>query len=52
MSEKEFMEGFLCPVCMHDLKGQSQLASHFEKEHPEDQDILKSLKGNPHYFII
>lgn len=38
------MEGFLCPICKADLKSASQLTSHFENLHQEEQDVLKSLK--------
>lgn len=38
------LEGFLCPICKADLKSATQLTSHFESLHEEDQDLLKSLK--------
>lgn len=41
----EILEGFLCPVCKTDLGTAVQLHTHFQ-EHTEDQDVLKSLKGN------
>jgi hypothetical protein len=41
----EILEGFLCPVCKLDLGTALQLDAHFQ-EHIEDQDVLKSLKGN------
>ncbi|CAH0721973.1 unnamed protein product, partial [Brenthis ino] len=43
-SEEEILEGFLCPICKADLKSASQLTTHFESLHQEEQDILKSLK--------
>jgi len=41
----DILEGFLCPVCKTDLGTAVQLHTHFQ-EHTEDQDVLKSLKGN------
>lgn len=38
-------EGFICPICKEDLESPDYLIAHFEKEHSEEQDILKSLKG-------
>lgn len=43
-NEEEILEGFLCPICKADLKSASQLTSHFESLHQEEQDVLKSLK--------
>ncbi|KAL4707400.1 hypothetical protein ACJJTC_008585 [Scirpophaga incertulas] len=43
-SEDQILEGFLCPICKADLKSASQLTSHFESLHQEEQDVLKSLK--------
>lgn len=43
-NEEEVLEGFLCPICKADLKSASQLTSHFESLHQEEQDVLKSLK--------
>ncbi|KAI5641768.1 FYVE zinc finger domain-containing protein [Phthorimaea operculella] len=43
-NEEEILEGFLCPICKADLKSASQLTSHFESQHQEEQDVLKSLK--------
>lgn len=42
--DDEILEGFLCPICKADLKSASQLTSHFESLHQEEQDVLKSLK--------
>lgn len=44
--ESDILEGFLCPICKADLKSFSRLKNHFQEIHPEDQDVLKSLKGN------
>ncbi|CAH2086105.1 unnamed protein product [Euphydryas editha] len=43
-NDEEVLEGFLCPICKADLKSASQLTSHFESLHQEEQDVLKSLK--------
>lgn len=43
-NEEEIREGFLCPICKADLKSATQLTSHFESLHSEDQDVLRSLK--------
>ncbi|XP_041976863.1 rabenosyn-5 [Aricia agestis] len=43
-SEDEILEGFLCPICKADLKSATQLTSHFESLHSEEQDVLRSLK--------
>ncbi|XP_034944042.1 rabenosyn-5 [Chelonus insularis] len=40
----EVLEGFLCPICMTDLKTPNQLTKHFEEVHNDDPEILKSLK--------
>ncbi|KAF5297120.1 hypothetical protein FQA39_LY02700 [Lamprigera yunnana] len=37
-------EGFLCPVCYKDLHSPSNLLTHFEELHSEEQDLLKSIK--------
>ncbi|XP_039286932.1 rabenosyn-5 isoform X2 [Nilaparvata lugens] len=42
--EKAVMEGFLCPICKADLGTPDQLVTHFQNEHSEDQDLLKSFK--------
>lgn len=44
------LEGFLCPVCMTDLKKPCQLTKHFEEVHNDDPEILKSLKGKFNIF--
>lgn len=43
-NDEEILEGFLCPICKADLKSPSQLTSHFESLHSEEQDVLRSLK--------
>ncbi|KAK0167842.1 hypothetical protein PV327_001699 [Microctonus hyperodae] len=40
----EVLEGFICPICMTDLKSPNQLTKHFEEIHNDDPEILKSLK--------
>ncbi|GLV40606.1 Rabenosyn-5 [Carabus blaptoides fortunei] len=42
--ESDIIEGFLCPICKADLKSFHRLKTHFQENHPEDQDVLKSLK--------
>ncbi|CAG9114882.1 unnamed protein product [Plutella xylostella] len=42
--DEQILEGFLCPICKADLKSATQLTSHFESLHQEEQDVLKSLK--------
>ncbi|XP_058797453.1 rabenosyn-5 [Phymastichus coffea] len=44
MAEIEAMEGFICPICMIDLKTPTVLTKHFEEYHKDDPEILKSLK--------
>ncbi|XP_043485756.1 rabenosyn-5 [Polistes fuscatus] len=39
----QILEGFLCPVCMTDLKAPDNLTKHFEEFHNNEQ-FLKSLK--------
>ncbi|CAK9800806.1 Rbsn [Anthophora quadrimaculata] len=41
---EEVLEGFICPICMTDLKTPHQLTKHFEDFHNDDTEILKSLK--------
>lgn len=41
----QILEGFLCPICKADLGSEIQLQNHFQENHIEDQDVLKSLKG-------
>eukprot|EP00794_Sanderia_malayensis_P006038 gene6038-6739_t len=39
------LEGFICPICMKDLRTPAQLSGHFEEYHAEDKDILKQLRS-------
>ncbi|ERL92717.1 hypothetical protein D910_10027 [Dendroctonus ponderosae] len=41
----EIQEGFLCPICHKDMRSPSNLLNHFQDQHSEDQEFLKSLKG-------
>ncbi|XP_063234253.1 rabenosyn-5 isoform X2 [Bacillus rossius redtenbacheri] len=41
----EILEGYICPVCKVDLGSPIKLHDHFQVEHTEDQDVLRSLKG-------
>ncbi|XP_050678666.1 rabenosyn-5 isoform X2 [Leptidea sinapis] len=43
-NDDEILEGFLCPICKADLKSATQLTNHFETQHAEEQDLLRSLK--------
>lgn len=48
MAESEetvMIEGFLCPICKVDLGTAVKLLSHFQEEHSDEQDLLKSFKG-------
>lgn len=46
VSEGEIREGFLCPICLCDLKTVDQLQDHFELTHAtEDHDVFQALKG-------
>ena len=44
-SGEDILEGFLCPICMKDLRTPSQLSAHFEEFHAEDKDILQQLRS-------
>lgn len=44
MDEGEVLEGFLCPICVVDLKTAVQLNNHFQEQHSDDQDLFKSVK--------
>uniref|UniRef100_A0A1B6G9D7 FYVE-type domain-containing protein n=1 Tax=Cuerna arida TaxID=1464854 RepID=A0A1B6G9D7_9HEMI len=43
-SDVPMMEGFLCPICKGDFGTAMRLLSHFQEEHSEEQDLLKSFK--------
>ncbi|XP_061396436.1 rabenosyn-5 [Musca vetustissima] len=42
--DKEILEGFICPICREDLKSLEFLISHFEKQHPEDDDLKTTFR--------
>lgn len=44
-TDVQMMEGFLCPICKGDFGTAIKLLSHFQEEHSEEQDLLKSFKG-------
>ncbi len=44
-SSDEILEGFLCPICMKDLRTPSDLSAHFEESHAEDKDVLRQLRS-------
>lgn len=41
----QMMEGFLCPICKSDYGTAMKLLNHFQDEHSDEQDLLKSFKG-------
>ncbi|XP_066245412.1 rabenosyn-5 [Euwallacea similis] len=41
----DIQEGFLCPICLKDLRSPSNLIAHFQDLHSEEQEFLKSFKG-------
>lgn len=38
-------EGFICPICLRDMRSPNNLVQHFQEQHSDEQDLLKSLKG-------
>lgn len=54
--ECEIREGFICPICLCDLKAVDQLQDHFELTHSsEDHDVFQALKGfigNQHLYLF
>lgn len=44
-SDTQMIEGFLCPICKTDFGKALTLLNHFQEEHSEEQDLLKSFKG-------
>lgn len=42
--DNEILEGFICPICREDLKSLEFLISHFEKQHPEDDDLKRTFR--------
>jgi len=46
-------EGFLCPICMQDLKSVHKLQNHFETSHSaEDKAVFDQIKGSLRLSII
>lgn len=44
--EDDIKEGFICPICVEDLKSPTNLASHFDEFHSEDNLAqLRSVIG-------
>lgn len=43
--EEDIREGFLCPICLKDLKSPTNLASHFEDFHADDKAVLQQLRS-------
>ncbi|KAG8232352.1 hypothetical protein J437_LFUL008820, partial [Ladona fulva] len=41
---EDILEGFICPICKKDLVTALLLSTHFQEEHNDDQDVLRSLK--------
>ena len=39
------MEGFLCPICIIDLKSPVELSVHFEEAHADDKVIYQQFKS-------
>lgn len=46
VEQNSVKEGFLCPICHNDMRSPNNLIAHFQDLHSEEQDILKSIKGN------
>ncbi|XP_013119063.2 rabenosyn-5 [Stomoxys calcitrans] len=40
----EILEGFICPICREDLKSLEFLISHFERLHPEEDDLKTTFR--------
>ena len=45
MESDDIKEGFLCPMCMKDLRSASLLQKHFEDSHSDDKDTLRHIRG-------
>ena len=43
--DENVMEGFLCPICIVDLKSPTELSAHFEEAHSEDKIVYQQLKS-------
>ncbi|XP_047123194.1 rabenosyn-5 isoform X1 [Hydra vulgaris] len=41
----EIKEGFLCPICLQDLKSPTNLSSHFEDVHQDEKHIVAQLRS-------
>lgn len=44
-SQESVMEGFLCPICIADLKSPAELSAHFEIAHADDKVVYQQLKS-------
>lgn len=40
--DSERVEGFICPICKSNEKNGEKLLQHFEENHSEDRDLVKS----------
>lgn len=45
MEGGDIREGFLCPMCLKDLRSASLLQKHFEESHSDDKDTLRQIRG-------
>jgi len=45
MESDDIKEGFLCPMCLKDLRSASLLQKHFEDSHSDDKDTLRHIRG-------
>lgn len=45
MESDDIKEGFICPMCMKDLRNASVLQKHFEEIHSGDKDTLRQIRG-------
>jgi rabenosyn-5 len=45
MATDDFKEGFICSICMRDIKSLPQLQDHFDRAHREDRAVLQQLRG-------
>ena len=45
MENDYIKEGFLCPMCLKDLRSASPLQKHFEESHSDDKDTLRQIRG-------
>lgn len=44
MGDSEIVEGFICPICRSDEKNVEKLLQHFEDQHSEEKDLVKSFR--------